>query len=75
MLFPALDGLLVRLIRPALGLLEALPQGFEQTARLTCDTDDSSPQTPFGSLWPLSRMSTPLLESREPQSSPFQKLR
>jgi hypothetical protein len=29
--FPALDGLLLALVRPALWLLQTLPQGFEQT--------------------------------------------
>src|SRR5215218_6551483 len=33
--FPVLDGLLVPLIRPALWLLQALPQGFEKTTHVS----------------------------------------
>src|SRR5215207_1399132 len=35
LLFPVLDGLLIPLFRPALGLLQALPQGFEQTTHMS----------------------------------------
>ena len=35
MLFPVPDGLLVPLIRPALGLLQTLPQSFEQTTHVS----------------------------------------
>src|SRR5215204_5879228 len=33
--FPVPDGLLVPLIRPALGLLQTLPQSFEQTTHVS----------------------------------------
>jgi hypothetical protein len=65
------DGLFVALVRPALGLLEAVPQGFEQTAhvsRMIADPELFADH--FGH--PLTR---PYLSSKAVSlSSPLQKL-
>jgi hypothetical protein len=72
MLFPALDGLLVPLIRPALWLLQALPQGFEQTTHVSrMVADPKLPSDHYSHSLTRPRFSPKAVSF----SSPFQKLR
>jgi|SRR5919107_3235101 hypothetical protein len=71
LLFPALDGLLVALVGPALRFLQALPQSFEQTTDVSRMVADSK----LPSDHPSHPLARPHVSSKAVSlGSPFQKL-